>query len=54
MGMVGREERSLGKLQHCWEIINLHPAGVGHFLLPTINENFLYKSNVKHVVWCIQ
>jgi hypothetical protein len=37
---VEREERPLGKLQHRWEGINLHPAGVGHFLLPTINANF--------------
>jgi len=37
MGMDGGEERSLGKLQHRWESINLHPSGVGHFLLPTIN-----------------
>jgi hypothetical protein len=40
LGMNGREERSLGKLQHCLESINLHPARVGHFLLPTINTNF--------------
>jgi len=31
MGMQGREERSLGKLQHCWESIKLHPSGVDHF-----------------------
>ena len=39
MGMDGREERSLGKIQHCWESINLHPSGVGHILL-TISGNF--------------
>jgi hypothetical protein len=39
MGMDGSEKRSLGKLQHCWESINLHPAGVGHLLLPTVNAN---------------
>jgi len=39
MGMDGREQSSLGKLQHCWESVNLHSAGVGHFLLPTINAN---------------
>ena len=43
MGVVGREGRSLGTLQHCWESINLPPAGVGQFLLPTINANVLYK-----------
>ena len=31
MGMHGREERSLGKIQHCWESIIFHPVGVGHF-----------------------
>ena len=30
MGMDGREERSLGKIQKCWESIILHPAGVRH------------------------
>jgi hypothetical protein len=40
MGMDGREERSLDKVQHWWEIINIHPAGVGQFLLTTINTNF--------------
>ena len=30
LGMDGREERSLGKIQHCWENSNLHPVGVGH------------------------
>jgi hypothetical protein len=43
MGMDGREERSLGKFQHCWESINLHPAGVGHVLLTTMNATFLDK-----------
>jgi len=43
MGMDGKEERSLGKIQHCWESINLHPAGVGHVLLTTINADFLDK-----------
>ena len=43
MGMDGREERSLGKIQHCWESINLHPSGVGHILLTTINAHFLDK-----------
>ena len=42
MGMDGREERSLGKIQHCWESINLHPVEVGH-VLTTINANFLDK-----------
>jgi hypothetical protein len=41
MGMDGREERALGKIQHCWEINNLHPTGMGHILLTTINANFL-------------
>jgi hypothetical protein len=27
----------VAKYGHGWEIINLHPAGVGYFLLPTIN-----------------
>jgi hypothetical protein len=40
MGMDGREQRSLGKLQHFLESINLHSARVGHFLLPTINAFF--------------
>ena len=31
LGMDGREERSLDNIQHCWESINLHPVGVGHF-----------------------
>jgi len=43
LGMDGREERSLGKIQHCWESINLHPAGVGHILLTIMNGNFLDK-----------
>ena len=43
MGMDGREERSLGKIQHCWESINLHPSWVGHILLTTISGNFLDK-----------
>ena len=43
MGMDGREERSLGKIQHCWESISLHRAGVGHVLLTTINANLLDK-----------
>ena len=30
MGMHGREDRSLGKIQHCWESINLHPVGLGY------------------------
>jgi len=52
MGMDGSEERSLGKLQHCWESDNLHSAGVGHFLLPTINTNFfLYKKWLE--AWCV-
>jgi len=42
MGMDGRGEISLGKIQHCWEHINLHPAGVGLILL-TINAHFLDK-----------
>jgi len=41
MGMDGKEEISLGKIQHCWESINFHPAGVGQVLLTTINANFL-------------
>ena len=41
MGMDGREERSLGIIQHCWESINIHPAAMGHVLLTTINANFL-------------
>jgi hypothetical protein len=50
MGMDGREQRSLGKLWHFWESVNLHSAGVGHFLLPTINANFfLYKT--WHEAW---
>jgi hypothetical protein len=36
-------DRSLGKIQHCWESINLHRAGVDHVLLTTINANFLDK-----------
>ena len=52
MGMDGREERSLGKLQYSWESINLHPAGVGHFLLPTFDANsFLYKK--WYAAWCL-
>ena len=43
MGIDGREERSLGKIQHYWESIKIHPAGVGHVLLTTINANFLDK-----------
>jgi hypothetical protein len=43
MGMDGREERSFGKIHHCWESINLHPAGVVHVLLTKINANFLDK-----------
>jgi hypothetical protein len=43
MRMDGREERSLGKIQHCWESIDLHLAGMGHILLTTINANFLDK-----------
>ena len=43
MGMDRREERSLGKIQHFWESISLHPAGVGHILLTTINANFVDK-----------
>jgi hypothetical protein len=43
MGRDGREERSLGKIQHCWKSINLHPARMGHILLTTINANFLDK-----------
>ena len=39
MGMDGREERSRGKIQPCWESINLHPAGVGHIFLTTINAS---------------
>jgi len=31
MGMNGREERSLDKIQHCWGSIKLHLVGVGHF-----------------------
>ena len=41
MGMDGREERSLCKIQHCWESIKFDPAGVRHILLTTINANFL-------------
>jgi len=54
MGMDGREERSLGKIQPCWKSINFHPAGVGHILLTTINANFWTNSDVKHDAWCIQ
>jgi hypothetical protein len=43
MGTDEREERSLGKIQHCWESISLHAAEVGHILLTTINANFLDK-----------
>jgi len=28
-GHAGGKNRSLGKLQHCWESINLYPTGVG-------------------------
>ena len=56
MGMDGREQRSLGKLWHFWEGVTLHSAGVGHFLLPTINANFFFciKSDMKHDRWCLQ
>lgn len=54
LGMDGREERSLGKIQHCWESINLHRAGVGHILLTIMNGNFWTNSDMKHDVWCIQ
>jgi hypothetical protein len=40
MGVDAREERSLGKIQPCWERINLHSAGVGQVLL-TVNAKFL-------------
>ena len=54
MGMDGREERSLGKIQYCWESINFHPAGMGHILL-TINAIFFWtNSDVKHDIWCIE
>jgi len=43
MGMHGREDRSLGKIQHCWESISLHPAGGGSCLLTTITANFFDK-----------
>jgi len=52
--MDRREERELGKLQHFWESINLHPVGVGHILLPTIKANFCRKSDVTHDVWCLR
>jgi len=43
MGMDGREEWSLGKIQHCWESINLPPAGMGHVFLTTTNANLFDK-----------
>jgi len=38
---MGGKRDHFGKIQHCWESINLHPAGVGHILLTTINADFL-------------
>ena len=51
IGMDGREERSLGIIQHCWESINIHPAAMGHVLLTTINENFLDQQWCE--TWCV-
>jgi hypothetical protein len=46
---------ALGKLWHFWESVNLHSAGVGNFLLPTINANFFcIKSDVNHGALCLQ
>jgi len=53
MGIDGREERSLGKIQHCWESINLHPAGVGHILLKLM-QIFGQNSAMKLDAWCKQ
>ena len=50
VGMDGREERLLGKIQHCWESIKLHPVGVGHIWL-TINAHFLDKE--WRETWCV-
>jgi hypothetical protein len=32
-------------------VLNLHPAGVCHFLLPTIDTNFFYKKSRE--AWCM-
>ena len=42
MGMDGREEDHLVNFSTA-RSVDLHSAGVGHFLLPTINANLLYK-----------
>jgi len=58
MGMDGREERSLAKIQHWWENISLNPAGVGHILLTTIKATikatiilfiYLYFFHISHL-----
>ena len=40
-----------GKIQHCLESINFHPAGVGHILLTTIKANFLDQEWCE--TWCM-
>jgi hypothetical protein len=56
MGMGGREERDhLVKFSSAGRVLtNLHPAGVGHVLLATINAIFWTNSDVKHDAWFIQ